>query len=71
METVSGQPHGRKYANHILLCRRLPESFADEHSDIVAFFDAVGTIPWTRSIRESKENCFPDINMPRILRLMA
>jgi len=38
---------------------------------MIAFFDAVGTIPWTRSIRESKENCFPDIRIPRILLLIA
>lgn len=53
---------------------RSPGLSADEpaeHSDTIAFFDEVGTIPWTRSIRESKENCFPDINIPRILLLMA
>lgn len=37
----------------------------------IAFLDAVGTIPWTKSIRESKENCFPDIKIPRILLLIA
>lgn len=55
----------------------LPELSSDESvvdSDMhIAFFDVVGTMscPWTRSIRESKENCFPDIKIPRIRLLIA
>lgn len=55
----------------------LPELLSDESvvdSDIhIAFFGTAGTIPcpWTRSIRESNENCFPDIKIPRILLLIA
>lgn len=48
-----------------------PDVSVEDSGMHIAFFDSVGTIPWTRSIRESKENCFPDIRIPRILLLIA